>query len=262
MRKYHGLCIIKLSDVANKEKGAWKEMTEDDNEKIYKTETHLHVSEVSRCSLVQSYEVIRLYYEAGYKTVFVTDHFGEFTFERLGDIPWHEKIIIFLSGYYKAKEEGRKLGMNVLLAAEFNFPGTPNHYLAYGIDKEFLCLYPNLCEMDVKEFAEIARKHNILVIQAHPSRDGICYPTLEFVDGLETYNSNQRHEDENDRVETLARDHHLYMTCGSDTHKIEDVGGCAVVSEKEIKTVDDFIELIKSGQAKIYKGCDSDDLSS
>ena len=217
---------------------------------MYKTETHLHVSEVSRCSRIAASEMMKLYHESGYKTVFITDHFSAGYFETLGDIPWQEKTTIFLSGYYKAKVAGEKLGMNVLPAAEFSFSGKPNDYLAYGINKEFLDLYPNLYEMDIKDFVEVAKKYNVLIIQAHPYRDGICFPTPDFVDGLEVYNSNPRHEDENERAEALAKEHNLYVTFGSDAHRLEDVAGCAVLSENEIKTVDDFITLVKFGQAK------------
>jgi len=37
---------------------------------MYKTEAHLHVSEVSPCSKLKATEMISLYHDAGYKTVF------------------------------------------------------------------------------------------------------------------------------------------------------------------------------------------------
>lgn len=228
---------------------------------MYKTETHLHLSEVSGCAKIKAAEMMQLYYEAGYKTVFVSDHFSPFYFEQFGDIPWHEKTAIFLSGYYKAREAGKKLGMNVLLSAEFNFRENPNHYLAYGITKEFLDMYPDICEKNVQELSRITRKHNIFVIQAHPYRGGLCFPTPEYIDGVEVYNSNPRHEDYNDKAENFAREYGLCMTCGSDAHRVEDVGGSAVISAYEIKTTEDYIDLLKRGEAKLYRGSDFCDLS-
>ncbi len=41
---------------------------------MYKTETHLHVSEISPCSQIKAADMIKMYHKAGYKTVFVSDH--------------------------------------------------------------------------------------------------------------------------------------------------------------------------------------------
>ena len=44
---------------------------------MYKTEPHLHTSEVSLCGKISAEEMIKLYSKAGFSTVFVTDHFTE-----------------------------------------------------------------------------------------------------------------------------------------------------------------------------------------
>ena len=49
--------------------------------KMFRTETHLHTAETSPCGRVSAVELIRQYYDAGYKTVFVSDHFYEKYFE-------------------------------------------------------------------------------------------------------------------------------------------------------------------------------------
>lgn len=221
---------------------------------MFKIETHLHTIEVSPCSRIKAREMIRKYHEAGYSTVFVSDHFQENSIDALGDIPWSDKMAIFLSGYYKAKTEGENLGVNVLPAAEFKFSDSKNHYLAYGITKSFLDAYPELHKKTVAEFHEIAKANNIFVIQAHPYRDGSCFPTPEYVDGIEVYNSNPRHEDNSDKSEALVKEcSQLYITGGSDAHRDEDIAGSGVLSEYEIKTSEDFINLIKSRKAEIIK---------
>ena len=131
---------------------------------MYKIETHLHTSEVSVCSQIRAEEMIKLYHQAEYSTIIVSDHFP---YRSLGKIPWEEQTAIFLSGYYKAKVAGRKYGMNVIPAAEITFAGSPNDYLAYGISKAFLDAYPYLHEMKIEEFAPIAKENNVLLIQAH-----------------------------------------------------------------------------------------------
>ncbi len=221
---------------------------------MYKIETHLHTSEISPCSQINAEEMVKLHFDAGYKTVFVSDHFKSGYFKALGDMPWRDKIKIFLSGFYKAKNAGEKLGVNVLMSAEISFDTTPNHYLIYGEVEDFLLKYPDLCEKTVEEFYELAKAHNLFVVQAHPYRDGVCYPSYECVDAFEIYNGNPRHNDYNDQAEESAEKNGLYITAGSDAHRFEDIGKSGVMSETEIKTSNDFIELVKSGRAKVYRG--------
>ena len=79
---------------------------------MYKTEPHIHLSEVSACSELNAKEMIKLYYEAGYKTVLITDHFYSIYFNSLGDIPWEDKVTIFFSGFYKVAGDSDNLLRN------------------------------------------------------------------------------------------------------------------------------------------------------
>lgn len=221
---------------------------------MYKTETHIHVSEISPCSKVNAVDMVKKYYDAGYKTIFISDHFKQVFFDSLGDIPWEDKVTIFLSGFYKAKTAGENLGMNVLMSAEIMFSDSLNHYLVYGITREFLNSYPDLAKLTAKEFYSIAKENNIFVVQAHPFRDEVCFPTPEYVDAFEVYNSNPRHIDYSEKSEKCARENGLYVTAGSDAHRDEDIGLSGILSETEIKTAEDFIELIKSGKAEFIRG--------
>ena len=60
---------------------------------MFKTETHLHTAEVSSCSKIKAREMIRKYYEAGYSTVFVSDHFQTNSIDYLGDIQVSSKRV-------------------------------------------------------------------------------------------------------------------------------------------------------------------------
>ncbi len=225
-----------------------------ESNKMYKTETHLHVAEISGCSRIKAAEMVKLHSEAGYKTICVSDHLNQIFLDSLGDIPWEDKMTIFLSGYYKAKEAGKKYGINVIMSAEIMFEESKNHYLVYGATKEFLASYPNICKMSVKDFYKIAKEHNVFVVQAHPFRDEICFPTPEYVDAMEVYNSNPRHVDFSEKTAECVKVNGLYMTSGSDSHRLEDIGKGGILSEQEIKSAEDFITLIKSGNAVIFKG--------
>ena len=220
---------------------------------MFKTETHMHLAEVSGCSRLKASEMVKAYHAAGYKTLFVTDHLMQKFFDSLGCVPHEDKVAIFLSGYYKAKVVGEALGMNIIFSAEVSLKDSPNHYLAYGITKEFLLVYPELCLMSAEELYAVAKKHGIFLVQAHPHRDGTCFPTPEHVDGMEIYNPNPRHEDYSDRTEKIAKEHGLYVIGGSDSHRTEDIAGSGVLTEEEIKTTEDFVAAVKSGKAVIIR---------
>lgn len=223
---------------------------------MFKTETHLHTAEVSTCSKIRAKEMIRRYHDAGYSTVFVSDHFQTNTLDSLGDIPWCDKVAIFLSGYYKAKVEGEKIGMNVLPAAEICFSDASNHYIVYGVTKELLVRYPNIHKLTVKEFSNIAKENGLFVVQAHPHRDGSCFPTPEYIDAIEVYNSNPRHEDYSELSEKIAAEYNIPVSSGSDAHREEDIARGGIITEFEIKTVEDFIAAVKERKLNIFKGED------
>ena len=220
---------------------------------MFLTETHMHTSEISHCGHIRADEMVRLYKEAGYNTVCVTDHFMYNFFIRLGDIPWEEKTAIFLSGYYKAKKTGDDLGVNVILAPEFHLKDSPNDFVVYGITKAFLDAHPELPDMTIEEFYPLAKANGLFIIQAHPYRDDVCYPTPDYVDGVEVYNSNPRHLDYSEKTAELAKKHALYVTAGSDAHQMCDIGLAGLISDEEIKTGEQLVELIKSGKARIYR---------
>ena len=48
---------------------------------MFKTETHLHVSEVSRCARLTAAEMVEQYRAKGYTTLIVTDHFSKNTID-------------------------------------------------------------------------------------------------------------------------------------------------------------------------------------
>ena len=220
---------------------------------MFKIETHIHTSEVSPCSRKKAKDLVRAYKEAGYSTIFITDHFQENTVDVYGDIPWEDKMAIFLGGYYRAKYEGDLIGLTVLPGAEFRFPETANHYLAYGITKEFLDAHPDISTMDIEKFSKIAHEAGIFIVQAHPYRDGKTTPTPEFIDAVEVYNSNPRHEDNSELTEAFVKEFGLPVTAGSDAHRDEDIAHTGLESDFEIKTVEDFVRLVKSGEAKIIR---------
>lgn len=222
---------------------------------MYKTEAHVHTAEVSRCGQVGAEEIVRIYAEAGFHTVFITDHINIPTLARLGDgLTWCERMDRFMAGYLAAKAAGERLGVTVLFGVEINFAkpeGCPNDYLVYGLDIDFLKGMPDLNLGSLEEFYRVAKAHGALVIQAHPYRGGACYPTPGFIDGVEVYNAHPRHTNFNERALMLAGENpRLLRTVGSDFHMACDAARAYIITDYPIETVEDYIRAVREGSAR------------
>ena len=75
---------------------------------MFKYETHLHTSETSRCGKSSGAEHVRQFAEHGYAGIFVTDHFFNGNTTVPAELPWEERVALFLRGYEAAAEEGAR----------------------------------------------------------------------------------------------------------------------------------------------------------
>ena len=221
--------------------------------KMYKTEPHIHTREISNCGQVEAAEMVRIYAEAGYDTIFIADHINGANFGRWTGLSWAEKVDKHKEGYEAARRMGDELGITVLYCAEiaFRYDGeTSNDYLVYGFDRDFLIGLEDYYGTSIENFYPYAKSRGVTVIQAHPFRRG-CVPTPDFVDGVEVYNAHPRHINNNDKALALAKERGFLMTAGSDFHMAEDAAGACVMTEEPIRSAQDYIAAIKSGKATL-----------
>ena len=219
---------------------------------MYKTEPHLHTRPVSFCAYYPPEEIIEYHSEHGYNTVFVSDHFAINHFARLGDLSWTEKTQLLYDSYLRAKKRGEELGMNVLFSPELSLFG--NHFLLYNVDLDFLNSRDDFFYMSLEEFHAYAQEKGVVMIQAHPLRDGKCTPKPDCVIGFEVINTNPRHNNFDEETLNMVKNYpDKLLTVGSDAHRIEDVGCSAVLSPYEIKTISQYLELLRSGEAQFMK---------
>ena len=217
---------------------------------MFKTETHLHTSPVSSCAKLSPEEMIRAYKDKGYTTVFVSDHFSLYHYPK--GMSFKEYVDYFIGGYTAAKRVGDEIGICVLFSVELTLNG--NHYLLYGADKEFLLLRPDIFEMPTEDFYAHAKAHGVTVIQAHPYRDGKCFPTPASADGIEALNANPRHENFDEKCLALAKEYRFPITAGSDAHREEDIGVAAMLSDTPITSVEQYVSLLFEGKLRLRKG--------
>lgn len=221
---------------------------------MFITETHLHTAETSPCGKIPAAESIKLYCEAGYTTVFVTDHYSEIGFRMMGAKSLADRPEILLRGYRAAREAGEKLGMHVILGAEIQLLTSPNHYLLYGADEAFFESAPDLLPLTPEALFDFANAHGFFLTQAHPFR-GKCTPTPHAVHAMEAYNSTPSYFVQTDeaRVMELNRDYALPLTGGSDCHRPEDVARTGIITETPIRTAEDFVNILRSGRYEIKR---------
>lgn len=219
--------------------------------KYFQAETHCHTSEVSPCSRIPAKYLIKGYEEAGYRYVFITDHYHPVVFENpaLGEKTWEERIDFFLSGYEAAKAAAEGTGMTILPAMEVVLnrreDGLGDDFLVYGFDREFLIREPYLYQLDYQSFYKKMHENGFLVFQAHPYRYGlhpiepICY------DGIEMVNTHPRHFSHNALAIEFAAKHKLLVIGGSDAHGEEDIGRGGVMLPEGIDSTQDFVQYYR-----------------
>jgi predicted metal-dependent phosphoesterase TrpH len=219
---------------------------------MYKIDTHVHTSETSSCGQTEAREDVRLYKEAGYDAIVITDHYYEGFFRRLKDASWEDKIDCYLQGYQNALEEGNKLGLTVLLGIEIRFTENANDYLVYGITEKFLKENPELYNLGLKKFKQFIAKENMLIFQAHPYRNGMVTADPSDIHGVEIYNGNARHDSRNDKALLFAENNGLLMSSGSDFHQLEDLARGGIAFDQKITTSEELVKAFKNREVKEF----------
>lgn len=222
---------------------------------MFLIDTHVHTSEVSPCGKMGARETVERYAAAGYGALVITDHYHAGYFGQFEGLRWEEQVARYLVGYRAARECGEALGVAVLLGAElrFSYTSSPNDYLVYGIDEAFLLEHPRLYDCPAAEVAGLLHERGGLLFQAHPYRPGLTREHLEYLDGVEVYNGNPRHDSHNDRAAALAERFGLRAISGSDCHQAEDVARGGLRLDRPVTDNAAWIEVLRSGAFALMK---------
>ena len=222
---------------------------------MYRTETHLHTSEVSACASASGREQAEQYKSLGYDTIIVTDHFynGNTAVDR--SLSWDKWVDGFCLGYEHTKARGDEIGLNVLFGLEYGWNGSD--FLTYGIDKQWLKDNGDIINISVQEFCDRVHKHGGIIVQAHPFRkaDYISEIKLlpEYTDGVEVRNAGNKEKIYDDRALWYAEQFGLTKPAGSDRHHIGGDKFYGVLAGYEIKDISDYIRAVKENDiAELY----------
>ena len=218
---------------------------------MYKYELHCHSNPVSACSRFPVKELVKAYIDAGYDGIVLTNHINQQTFMNQRTSRWPDLIEYFLKDYKDAlKYAGDRL--QVLLGAEVHFYENNNDYLIYGDIEDFILKHPTMMHYGIKKFSELAREAGILLIQAHPFRNGMSIVNPKLLDGVEIHNGHPRHHSRNDIASLWQERYHLLYSAGSDAHERGDISS-GILTEVEIKDNITLLEVLKTGNFDIIK---------
>ena len=184
---------------------------------MYRVETHLHTSPVSKCAHAGVKETVEFYKKAGYDGIFITNHFPD---ADNSDRTYEEKVNFYFSDYEKALELSETIGIKVFCGVETTYGGTD--FLVYGLSKEWFLAHPEIMNMRQSDKLTLMREDGALIIQAHPFRVRGYLNAIRvcerYTDGIEVANAgNTPLQDAYAARYCKAKG--LYTISGSDNHK-------------------------------------------
>lgn len=220
----------------------------------YKTELHAHSLEVSACANANAAYLAGRYLAEGYSALVLTNHWNLETFHSpryTGDPADHRaRTAYFFDGIRKAQKAAEATALTVLAGMELRLEADgKNDYLLYGITEEFVLSHPELQELTLEELSALTRESGILLIQAHPFRDGMTVVSPALLDGYEVFNG---HDDSrNEIARRMGEVTGKIMTSGSDFHDPENRVSGGIQTKEPIRSSKDLLTVLGHGDYEI-----------
>ena len=220
---------------------------------MYKYETHVHTSESSACASASGASQAMFYKSRGFTGMVVTDHVFNGNTSVPRELPWEEKVNRFCLGYENAKEQGKKIGIDVFFGWEYSYGGTD--LLTYGLDKQWLIAHPMIMNMDVNSYCDFVREQGGIIVHAHPFREADYISMIRLLprkcDACEIINS-CRTEFENKMARIYAENYGLKFFAGSDNHSAAQEKLNGVDFDEIITSEQHFVKLVKEQKYRIF----------
>lgn len=219
-------------------------------------ELHAHTEESSGCGRIPAAEMVRLYREAGYQGMVITDHFAPRCMIDQPGLTQPEKFRLQQKGYEEALKAAEGTGFVVLYGVELRFEGSVNDFLVFGSVPEFWMDCPELFSMKLKDFYPIAKENGLLIYQAHPFRNDMVVMPPEYVDGYEVFNGNVRQQSRNVIARAWAKLHDKPAISGSDAHRLPDIGRGGIAACRPIVDNASLLSVLSEGDYAILETSD------
>lgn len=221
---------------------------------MYKYETHLHTSPVSKCARASVRENLEFYKSLGYDGVFITNHFIQGNMQKPEGASYEELVRFYFSDFEEALSMSEEIGIKVFPAVEISHGGTD--FLIFGLDKEWYLSHPEILEIKFSDELRLMRDSGAFISQAHPFREAAYIDHIRLfprcIEAVEVINAN-RTDFENRMADYYADAYGLLKTAGSDNHTAANqkrLGGMKFSSP--INCVSDFVERVRRGEGELF----------
>ncbi len=216
----------------------------------YKYELHCHTKEVSLCGQVPAAEIVKMYKDAGYNGIVITDHYSPMTYKPNVVARPQTVVDFYISGYKEALRAADD-DFTVLLGMEIRYYATANDYLVYGVTEDFLRNNGNLMKIYPKKFYELAKKNNMIVVQAHPFREWMIRTSPRYLDGAEVHNGKTDIVRNKKAMDWVNENKMQIKISGSDFHRPKNLAQGGIITNEPIKTNDDLLRILRSGDYEL-----------
>ncbi len=215
----------------------------------YIYETHLHTCQASRCGRTDGADYPDYMLKRGFDGFIVTDHFFNGNSAVPRELPWPERVRMYMSGYRAALKAAEGKDISVFFGIEFNFEG--DEYLLYGVGEKWLLDNPDMLSWSRQELYDSVHAAGGILVQAHPYRErdylsrinltpGIC-------DGIEIYNAaNPAYQ--NALAYEYAKKLGVPMTAGSDIHAFYDGPMGGMQFARKLESIEDYAAEVLAGR--------------
>ena len=232
---------------------------------MYKLEMHLHTIHNSHCGQEEPADIARIYAEAGYNGIVVTNHFNRTDLFGYVAQQFGSRLNVmsdFMHDYRELKDACAKYGIDVFFGLEaapdfctyYKYEPPYAEILVYGITPELLLKdgYDILNFDDLKQFHDWAEKNGCLLVVAHPYRSICTEIDYKYFDGIEIANLHPYQNSDNPRAERVCDELGLIPTGGSDFHCEGGQGG-GILLKRAPKDERDLVEILKSRDYEVIK---------
>ena len=219
---------------------------------MYRYETHLHTSPVSRCAQIGVADTLAFYKSMNFTGVFITNHYPDAP--DYPDMSYEERIAHLFSDYEAALAIGKEMELDVFFGVEITTGGSD--FLIYGLDKAWYLANPDVEKLKMRQRLELLKENGALIIHAHPFREAWYIDHIRLfprsIHGVEIDNA-CRTDFENKMAALYAENYGFLTFAGSDNH----VAGkrprlAGVAFETKLTDEADFIARIFRGEQTLF----------
>ncbi len=200
-----------------------------------RVDLHIHTRPRSSCSAIEPSELADAARNAGLDAICLTEHQNRWEPDAIQALFRNRGIRVF---------QGNEITTN------------QGDILVFGCDANVSGVIP------VQDLRKEVERSDGVMIAAHPFRGFLLFgitqlqldveqasrrTVFQYVDGVEILNCKVT-QPENDMARKVAERLGLFGAAGSDAHRLEEVGRCVTVFQREIQTERELVEELRSGR--------------